>query len=373
MTIVHRGDDVHVEIAKDDLSTTRLIDDGVVPLNPGQARVVVDAFGLSTNNITYAHFGEAMKYWDFFPSTGEDASRWGRLPVWGFGEVVESTNAELAAGVRLFGYFPMGDQLIITPFVTSVGVVDTSAHRAHLASAYNSFRICASDPLYRADREDLQMLLYPLFFTSFLIDDFLADDGALVGADVAVSSASSNTAIGLAFMARRRGARVVGITSHKNLEFTSSLAIYDDVVTYDDVASLPRRDAVYVDMAGDPAVRLAVHEHFGDELLLSLVVGGTHFGAPTPSPTSRPPGPRPTFFFAPDRVSARTKQWGADELNARVAVAWHDFATFSDSWILRRDVRGAEKITKVYESLLRGDVDPAEGFVCSLREGESGS
>jgi len=364
---------VHVEIAKDELSTTRLVADVEVSLNAGQARVAVDAFGLSTNNITYAHFGEAMKYWDFFPSTGEDASRWGRLPVWGFGEVVDSTNPELAIGVRLFGYFPMGDQLIITPSVTSVSVVDTSAHRAHLASAYNSFRICESDPLYRADREELHMLLYPLFFTSFLIDDFLSDDDALAATDVIVSSASSKTAMGVAFMARRRGARVVGLTSQKNVEFTSSLNIYDVVVPYDQVASLSRRAAVYVDMAGDPLVRTAVHEHWGDELTLSLVVGGTHYGAGTPSPASRPPGPRPTFFFAPDRVSARTKQWGADELNAQVATAWHDFVTFSDPWILRRHVRGAAKITKVYESLLRGDVDPAEGFVCSLREGEGGS
>lgn len=364
---------MHVEIARDDLAQTRVVDDVAIPLHAGQARVAVDSFGLSTNNITYAHFGEAMKYWDFFPSAGEDAARWGRLPVWGFGEVVESTNAQLATGVRLFGYFPMGEQLIITPSVTSASVVDTSAHRSHLASAYNSFRICASDPLYRADREELQMLLYPLFFTSFLIDDFLSDDAALATTDVIVSSASSKTAIGVAYLARRRGARVVGLTSQKNVEFTSSLNTYDVVVTYDEVASLPRRTSVYVDMAGDPFLRNAVHEHCGDDLTLSLVVGGTHFGAPTSSPTSRPPGPRPTFFFAPDRVSARTKQWGADELNAKVAAAWHDFATYCDAWIQRRVVRGAPEITKVYESLLRGDVDPAEGFVCSLREGESGS
>ena len=36
-------------------------------LAPGQARLALEAFSLTANNITYAAFGEAMKYWQFFP------------------------------------------------------------------------------------------------------------------------------------------------------------------------------------------------------------------------------------------------------------------------------------------------------------------
>ena len=38
------------------------------PLAPGEARLRIDRFALTSNNITYAAFGDAMKYWQFFPS-----------------------------------------------------------------------------------------------------------------------------------------------------------------------------------------------------------------------------------------------------------------------------------------------------------------
>ena len=50
----------------------------------------MDAFALTTNNITYAVFGAAMQYWDFFPTADPDV--WGCVPVWGFAEVVETTS-----------------------------------------------------------------------------------------------------------------------------------------------------------------------------------------------------------------------------------------------------------------------------------------
>ena len=40
-------------------------------------------------------------------------------------------------------------------------------------------------PLYEEENEDQQMLLWPLYFTSFLIDDFL-DDESMFGTKTAV-------------------------------------------------------------------------------------------------------------------------------------------------------------------------------------------
>ena len=61
---------------------------------------------LTTNNITYAAFGDAMSYWHFFPS-GE--AGWGIVPVWGFGTVVQSLHPGVAVGERLWGYWPMSN------------------------------------------------------------------------------------------------------------------------------------------------------------------------------------------------------------------------------------------------------------------------
>ena len=85
------------------------------------------------------------------------------------------------------------------------------------------------------------MLLRPLFATSFLIDDFLADEGLLEPGTVILASASSKTALATAFLlSRRRGPEVIGLTSAGNLGFVEGLGVYDRAVTYDQVESLPR-------------------------------------------------------------------------------------------------------------------------------------
>ena len=70
---------------------------------------------------------------------------------------------------------------------------------------------------------------------------------------------------------------VVGLTSAGNVEFVEGLGCYDQVVTYDDIASLPPGPAVFVDMSGNAAVVRAVHEHYGDDLTHSAIVGLTHW------------------------------------------------------------------------------------------------
>ena len=37
------------------------------PLAEGEVRVRIEHFAYTSNNITYAAFGDAMNYWQFFP------------------------------------------------------------------------------------------------------------------------------------------------------------------------------------------------------------------------------------------------------------------------------------------------------------------
>ena len=55
------------QVRKSQLSQTRLVTTPDLPLADGQVRVKVDHFALTANNITYAAFGDAMNYWQFFP------------------------------------------------------------------------------------------------------------------------------------------------------------------------------------------------------------------------------------------------------------------------------------------------------------------
>ena len=72
-------------VKRDDLHETRLLEDDAEPpeIEDGQALLAVDTFGMTANNVTYAVFGEAMSYWDFFPAP----DGWGRMPIWGFASV----------------------------------------------------------------------------------------------------------------------------------------------------------------------------------------------------------------------------------------------------------------------------------------------
>ncbi len=208
------------------------------------------------------------------------------------------------------------------------------------------------------------MLLRPLFFTSFLIDDRLADDGLPERGPILISSASSKTALAAAFpLSRRPGAELIGLTSPRNREFVSGLGVYDRVIAYEEIGSLKRGPATYVDIAGDADVRLAVHSHFGDGLAASVTVGVTHWEEMGAGAGAELPGPRPAFFFAPDRIEKRIGDWGSDGLATRVADAWHPFCEWAGGWLRPVRSEGFEAVQTAYLEVLDGDVAPNRAHV----------
>jgi hypothetical protein len=351
-------------VKRNDLRECRVAESEVPELEPGQALLRVETFGLTANNITYAVFGEMMSYWDFFPA--EDG--WGRVPMWGFAEVERSEAEGVEPSTRLYGYLPPSTHLVVTPAEADKrGFVDGSTHRAALPSAYQRYLATEADPFYRADTEEMQMLLRPLFFTSFLIDDQLADEGLATRGPVVISSASSKTAIAAAFLlGQRTGVELVGLTSPRSAEFVEGLGIYGRSVTYDAIDSLERGPATFVDIAGDGPVRLAVHSHYGDQLVHSMAVGVTHWEEFGPREAELP-GPSPTFFFAPDRVVKRSEDWGRAGLETSVADAWHPFCEWMGGWLDVIRGQGFEATQSAYLDVLEGRVDPKRAHVLSLR------
>ncbi len=342
-------------VAKSDLRRAEFRDVEPPPLEDGQVRLAIESFALTANTITYAVFGEAMKYWDFFP--GPDG--FGRVPVWGHARVEASANPEIAVGQRFYGYWPMSTHLTVQAKVGKTGFTDVSPHRQHLAVVYNQYQAVGADDELEAHKA----LLQPLYITSFLIEDLL-DENALYGArSVVLSSASSKTAIGLAYLLKQRGAaKVVGLTSPRNVGFVEGLGYYDQVVTYADLPGAAiERPALFVDFAGDAGVLRAVHETFGADLAYSLLVGGTHWEAERGG--GELPGVKPVFFFAPDRIAKRRQDWAPGEFEQRYGKAWAGFVADAPRWLKVETSAGREAMQAAYQAQVEGSSAPDVGVV----------
>jgi len=328
--------------------------------------VKIDRFAFTANNITYAVLGDQLKYWQLFPAP----EKFGNIPVWGFGEVIASRHPAIAVGEFLFGYFPMATHLVIEAAdVGKRGLRDAAAHRQGVAPVYNAYARVGGDPAFTGRQGDYQALLRPLFMLSFLVDDYLAENEFFGARSVLLSSASSKTAFGLAHLlhTKRQGIKVVGLTSPGNTEFVNSLGCYDEIVTYDRVTSLPSDVAVaFVDMAGNSELRATLHRHFGNQMKYSGRIGLTHRASSPDEPEL--PGAKPAWFFAPDQIRKRAKEWGPGGIDTRFGAAWSGFAPKLDRWLTVTEGHGPDAVRQVYLDTLNGRVPPQQGHILSLAE-----
>ena len=339
-------------IKKSDLRTAEVRTSGDVALVDGQVRVAVESFSITANNITYGAIGDQFGYWKFFPAP----EGWGRIPVWGFATVVESKVVDAPVGLRLFGYLPMSTHLVMNLIKTRYGYVDTAAHRAELPPTYNAYNEAPVDKL-----DDYRSLLRPLLMTSFLLDDFLSEDAALT--TLVLSSASSKTAMGLAWFAKRRGRQVIGLSSSANLARLEGLGLYDQLLTYDQVSDLTvDAPTAFVDFAGNRAVVASAHVALRDHLTRSLIVGGTHWEAR--GAVGKLVGPIPTLFFAPDQIRKRAAEWGPTEVDRRFSEGLLEFVS-QNPWLNIIHHHGSEGLLDAYGTVLEGRTQPQDGHIIS--------
>jgi hypothetical protein len=251
----------------------------------------------------------------------------------------------------------------------SGGLRDAAPHRQVAAPVYNAYSRVSGDPAFAGRQGDYQALLRPLFMLSFLVDDFLAENQFFGANHVILSSASSKTAFGLAHLlhTQRQPIRVIGLTSSGNTGFVRSLGCYDDVVGYDAVSSMPAdQTAVFVDMAGSGKLRGDLHRHLRDRLTYSMRVGLTHMDAS--SDDKDLPGAKPIWFFAPDQIRKRAKEWGPGGIESRFGNAWSGFVPMLDRCITVTESHGQAAVEQVYLDTLNGRVPPDQGHILSLAE-----
>lgn len=211
------------------------------------------------------------------------------------------------------------------------------------------------------------MLLMPLYATSFCLYDFLQDNDYFDASQIIIPSASSKTAIGLAYALSEDAApRVcVGLTSTGNRSRVEALQLYDEVVTYDDLTAIDATQAtVIVDMSGNGTVLSDLHALLGDNMKYTSNVGVTHYD-------DNEMGPhfireRSAMFFAPAHIQKRTEEWGPGEFEKKAYRFWLDASIKSREWLNIERHDGMDALASVFSVLLAGKVAPDKGIIVSL-------
>lgn len=354
-----------IEVVRRDLRQTRVTAVATGPLDEGEILVEVEKFALTANNVSYGVSGDFIGYWRFYPA--EDS--WGVIPVWGFARVIASRAPGFDIGERIWGFLPMASHATLRPSAaTPTTFQDDTPHRRDLPSIYNAYQRTAADPAPLLAMEDERCLLFPLFTTSYLIRDWL-DDNAYFGArQVVIASSSSKTGLGLANLLAAdptRPVRVVGLTSPGNRAFVEGLGTCDEVLVYDEIARLDASlPTALVDMSGSAPIVRAVHEHVGERVVASCLVGATHWEARRHR--GELPGATPTFFFAPAQVAKRDQDWGPGQLLQRAFAESARISTEMRGRLSIVHTAGAECCRRVLDEMVAGKVPPDRGLMLSV-------
>lgn len=351
-------------VNRTEITNTKPVTTQIAPLAEGQVLVAIDKFGLTANNVSYAVTGDNIGYWQFYPV--EDG--WGIVPVWGCGTVIQSS-CGIPEGERLWGYFPMASHAVLTPGnIHADYFVDVAEHRLELPPIYNQFRRTQAEPEFLQQMENERCLLFPLFMTSYLIYDYLIDNDFFGAQQVVIGSVSSKTGFGMAQMLHNDPEvkqSVIGVTSQGNMDFVKGLGCCDQIVLYKDEAEIDASvPTAYVDMSGDARLTVSLHNHLGDNLVESCMVGASHWQEG--GKVGELPGARPRFFFAPGQIEKRNKEWGPGVAMGNAMTASAKVAALVADDIQVQWVEGSASLADHWALLLDNKIPPSTGLMVSL-------
>ena len=348
-------------VNKNDLFKTAFADESKPRAGKNEVILKIYNYAFTANNITYAVVGEKLGYWQFFPT--EDP--YGIVPVWGFADVVSSNHEYITMDDRYYGYFPMSTYLKVNPEnVKPFGFVDGSKHRQSLPAVYNHY---ATVSKAIDDTIDYHPIIKPLFLTSFLIYYYLKDEEFFDADQIILTSASSKTALSLAYLLKKNQVadqkQIIGLTSERNIDFVSNVGFYDKVIAYNNFEEqLNKDESMVVDFAGNSDHLKKLHSYFGDLLKYICLVGLADWSSGVDFKSI----PNANFFFAPDHVEKRYRELGVKETTLLANNALQEFIITIKNWMALSYIQDREELCTMYLDILKGNIDPSKGYMVQL-------
>tara|TARA_Y100001936_G_scaffold107124_2_gene105206 strand:- start:1208 stop:2281 length:1074 start_codon:yes stop_codon:yes gene_type:complete len=345
-------------VNKYDLFETTFSEEKIPISKENEAILEIERYAFSSNNITYGVIGDTLGYWNFFPAE----EPYGIIPVWGFANVISSKNEYILEGDRFYGYFPMSRYLKVIPKKgNDFGFVDDSNHRRKLPPVYNHYSKIIK---YADESLEYHPLIKPLFLTSFLNYFFLQDEKFFDCDQIILTSASSKTALSLAFLLSKYKSKVkkkiIAITSEKNMQFVSEIKFYDTVLSYDNAEeNLKRSKSVIVDFAGNSDYLKKLSDHLGDGLKHVSLIGLADWS----SKTNFKSIPNSKFFFAPNHAEKRYREMGVKKTTLMADELLKEFIIKVKNYIKLEYCNDPKDIHELYLKSLKGKIDPSKGYM----------
>ena len=358
-------------IDRDNYRNTKIIETKSRPLVDGEVRVAIDKYGLTANNVSYAVSGDMIGYWKYYPVESENGVNWGKVPVWGMADIVESKCNGVEVGERIYGFLSMSSEVIMRPGkMKAASFVDMAEHRKPLPELYNGYSRTEGEPALYKTLENERCLLFPLFITGYVLADFLADNDYWGAEQILIGSVSSKTGFGMAAFLNSEtnfSGKLVGLTSSGNKAFVESLGDCQQIVTYGKESEIDSsKKAAYVDMSGNGELRNTLHNHLGNNMVRSIGVGATHWEERRSG--GEMPGAKPEFFFAPAQIGKRNKDWGPGVLMQKAYAAGAQLAARTSDNLNVEFLNGMEAARDIWIETLDNKVSPKRGIMVSLEK-----
>lgn len=246
------------------------------PLGKSQVRIRCMTISLTVNNFTYARLGDALGWWDVWPSPPSlpepytNTSKYGRVSAWGYSAVIDSSIPSLPVGAKLFGYLPIATLPEVLNLDESADVpghyIETSSHRQHVFAIYNRYFKLTTAGLTSDNDHAMAVdsLMLGLFESAFNLNRhclswdpahppiepgpgipsnpaWTAQNANLKETIVIILAASGKTALSFAYSlkhnrpAPHKPSQIIAISSKSSLEFLKSTNLHDNTVLYSSI------------------------------------------------------------------------------------------------------------------------------------------
>ncbi len=158
---------------------------------------------------------------------------------------------------------------------------------------------------------------------------------------------------------------VIGLTSNRNIDLVSRLGTYDEIVSYESIATIASdQSTVIVDMSGNHQILGDLHSHLGNNMTKCINVGITHWentGKQKNINTERS-----ELFFAPAHIQKRVAQWGPVGFDEKVSAFILATAAKSHDWMKIRTIDGLSGAAAIYSEICEGRVAADQGLIVQL-------